>query len=133
MPFLFEQTKQIKIADTSSSLQTEVTETFPNAASSHLPNAFSQMEKSLSEPLTDVSASCHNVDALDDTNDSPNTVSMVGITFIANLMNVKLAILNFANCILYCSLVIKTLQESMCKRSLWKDEEYNVESPGKRI
>lgn len=21
----------------------------------------------------------------------------------------------------------------MCKRSLWKDEEYNVESPGKRI
>ena len=44
MPFLFEQTKQIKIADTSSSLQTEVTETFPDAASSHLPNAFSQME-----------------------------------------------------------------------------------------
>ena len=55
MPFLFEQTKQIKIADTSSSLQTEVTETFPDA-SSHLPNAFGQMVKSLSEPLTDVSA-----------------------------------------------------------------------------
>ena len=95
MPFLFEQTKQIKIADTSSSLQTEVTETFPDA-SSHLPNAFGQMVKSLSEPLTDVSASCHNLDAPDDTNDSHNTVSMVGITFIANLMNVKLAILNFA-------------------------------------
>ena len=95
MPFLFEQTKQIKIADTSSSLQIEP---FPDA-SRPLPNAFSQMEKSLSEPVTDVSASCHNldgVDAPDDTNDSLNTVSMVGITFIANLMNVKLAILNFA-------------------------------------
>ena len=52
MPFSPEQTKQIKIADTSSSLQTE-----PFAdTSSLLPNAFSQLEKSLSEPVTDVSA-----------------------------------------------------------------------------
>lgn len=78
MPFSPEQTKQIKIADTSSSLQTE-----PFADTScPLPNAFSQLEKSRSEPVTDVSASCHDLDAPDD---SPNNVSMVGITFIANL------------------------------------------------
>ena len=47
MPFSPEQTKQIKIADTSSSLQTE-----PFADTScPLPNAFSQLEKSLSEPV----------------------------------------------------------------------------------
>jgi hypothetical protein len=81
VPFSPEQTKQIKIADTSSSSQTE-----PFADTScPLPNAFSQLEKSLSEPVTDVSASCHDLDAPDDTNDSPNNVSMVGITFIANL------------------------------------------------